>query len=227
MQYKSKAIAVLIMTLSATGVAWVAKHESPSAWPVWLWTPAQAMERVTGSDEVFSGDARQWKNWLGQFDRASAEPNDSRGIAVKQDNDSVEFILPRLDRAERFDVQVAVSWNERKRTDGCGLLLGVSRDARYAFTVTADGRAAVGMLKSSPGGSVDYQPLTSPKFVPEAIQHRQNALTVQVRGQKLSFLVNNQPVAEIVDTMMLNNWVLGVFAQGHRNVTFDNLMTGA
>jgi hypothetical protein len=146
---------------------------------------------------------------------------------VDERSGAVEVIVPLVNRPEQFNVEVGVVWNVDAKAGGCSLMLGVSREVRYAFTATSDGRAAVALVKTGGNGRPQYETVTASRFIPSTRRPQQDTLIVKIREQKLAFLVYGQAVAEIADTLMADDWMLGVRVQGHRSVALDNLIIEA
>jgi hypothetical protein len=132
-----------------------------------------------------------------------------------------------MKRPKDFNVEVAVAWDTDTKAGACSVLLGVSQEARYAFTAMPDGRAAVALVSTDADGRTEYQTVTASRFVVATRRSQPDTLMVKIRDQKLTFSVNGQRVAEIADTLMAEDWMLGVRVQGHRDVVLDKLITAA
>jgi len=203
-------IAAAVIT-SAIVVAFLARFDTSQATQWWQWNESRPLHE------------REWKHWLERLNNLSAAGVDSRKLAVKQQSGTVEVVTPLPNRPESFDSEVSVSWINGTNAGGCSLVLDVGFDARYAFTVMPDGQVAVALITHDATGAATHEALSGPRFIPAALQSREDTLTVRVRGQKLAFLLNNKQIAEIADTMMQSDWTLSVFAQGHQNIVLDNL----
>jgi hypothetical protein len=53
-----------------------------------------------------------------------------------------------------------------------------------------------------------------------------NRLKVEVRGDQLTYYVNDVRLARIQNRLTADRWVIGVMVQGRQRAAFDNLTVG-
>jgi hypothetical protein len=233
MQRKSPRTPVLATTaitvVAATVVSLIVTCEASQAKASWLSSITDPIARVTKisspSDTPIPTTNERWDRWLERMNGRPTSDTRGRTHIVDEQSGAIEVVAPLVSRPEQFNVEVTVSWKDDPTSGGCSLMLGVSDEVRYAFTATSYGRAAVVLVKTGSDGRTHYETVTTSKFVPASHRSRGDTLIVKIREQKLTFLVNDQRIAEIADTLMADDWMVGVLAQGHRSVALDNLVT--
>ena len=54
-----------------------------------------------------------------------------------------------------------------------------------------------------------------------------NRIRIEVRGEKISYYVNDKHIGDILNSIILDKWAVGVMVQGKQEVAFDDLVLTA
>jgi hypothetical protein len=140
--------------------------------------------------EEFEDAKLGWRVWSNGESYDAAFEKGSYVVRTKNDKCSLEVIPPPLDAPADFDVELRSVWRSGIQNNGYGLVLGIDRERNYHFAVSGNGQSIVwdsDMAAPDPTGWKVGTALAGDGTAA-------NRQTVQVRGKRMLYLVNGQPV---------------------------------
>jgi hypothetical protein len=144
-------------------------------------------------------------------------------IETKNEGASPEMIAMKSRRPENFDLEATTIWRHGVNNSRYGLALGIDRETFYTFGVSGNGQAVVGITKE--GKAIMPEPIVwKPGSARVGYGFTENRLRIEVRGEKISYYVNDKHIGDIFNSIILEKWAVGAMVQGEQKVAFDNLI---
>ncbi len=170
--------------------------------------------------EEFDDTKLGWKVWPNGESYDAVFEKGSYVINTKNDKCSLEEIHPPFDVPSSFDVELRSTWQSGVKNKAYGLALGVDRDRYYHFAISGNGQStAIDSDKNAP----DPCGWQMNSAIPDG--SAANRQTVQVRGNRILYLVNGHPIVAFQNRHQLSgrDWVIAVRVCGAEKVAFDQL----
>jgi hypothetical protein len=144
-------------------------------------------------------------------------------IETKNEGASPEMIAMKSRMPENFDLEVTTIWRHGVNNSRYGLALGIDRETFYTFGVSGNGQAVVGITKE--GKAIMPEPIVwKPGSARVGNGFTENRLRIEVRGEKISYYVNEKHIGDIFNSIILEKWAVGAMVQGEQKVAFDNMI---
>ena len=177
--------------------------------------------------ESFADNANGWAIWMPGTNYDAYLENGEYVIEPKSPSNAPEVIPMTFQRPENFDVEVSTIWKSGVTDHRYGLVLGVDADTYYTFGASGNGQAVVGINKGGAGDGIPDPIGWKPKTAREGDGVSFNNLKIEVRGDKISYYVNDRYIGEIANAIIRDKWAIGVLVQDKQKVAFDDLVLTA
>ncbi|HEX4945486.1 MAG TPA: hypothetical protein VFZ34_02325 [Blastocatellia bacterium] len=147
-------------------------------------------------------------------------------METKNEGTSSEMIAVKFQKPENFALEVTTIWRQGVKDARYGLVLGVGRDTYYTFGVNGNGNAVVGIIKE--GKAIMPEPMAwKPGSARVGEGFSYNRIRIEGKGEKISYYVNDQHIGDILNSIIRDQWAVGVMVQGKQKVAFDDLVLTA
>ena len=195
-------------------------------------TPSTKAEPTTAAGKVlfkesFGDNANGWAIWKPGTNYDAYLENGEYVIEPKIPSNAPEVMPMTFQRPENFDVEVSAIWKSGVTDHRYGLVLGIDADTYYTFGASGNGQAVVGINKGGAGEGIPDPIGWKPKTAREGDGVSFNKLKIEVRGNKISYYVNDRFIGEIANAIIRDKWAIGVMVQDKQKVAFDDLVLTA
>ncbi|MCU0502456.1 MAG: hypothetical protein MUC51_11955 [Anaerolineae bacterium] len=196
-------------------------------------TPSpKASEPTTAAGKVlfkesFGDNANGWAIWKPGSDYDAYLEDGEYVIEPKVPKNAREVMPMTFQRPENFDLELSAIWKSGVNNHRYGLVLGSDAETYYTFGASGNGQAVVGLNKGGAGEGVPDPIGWKPKAAREGDGVSFNKLKIEVRGDKISYYVNDRRIGEITNAIIRDKWAIGVMVQDKQKVAFDDLVLTA
>jgi hypothetical protein len=177
--------------------------------------------------ESFGDNANGWAIWKPGTHYDAYLENGEYVIEPRSPSNAPEVIPMTFPRPENFDVEVSTIWKSGVTDHRYGLVLGIDKATYYTFGASGNGQAVVGINKGGAGDGIPDPIGWQPKTAREGDGVSFNRLKIEVRGNRISYYVNDRYIGEIVNAIIRDEWAVGVMVQDAQRVAFDDLVLTA
>jgi hypothetical protein len=174
--------------------------------------------------ESFADNANGWAIWKPGTSYDAYLENAEYVIEPKVPRNATEVMPMTFQRPANFDVEVSTIWKSGVNDHRYGLVLGIDAETYYTFGASGNGQAVVGINKGGAGDGVPDPIGWKPKTAREGDGVSFNRLKIEVRGDKISYYVNDRLIGEVANAIIRDKWAIGVMVQDKQKVAFDDLV---